>query len=525
MQQPGPPRPDPVIQSLAIRAAEDPELKALMRIVASGKATQEQLKIFQGHIDALTPQPLVPARPMVPAQGLVKPQAQARPQQMHSHPQQLHLPQHLQHQQHMQHPHPSYMVQPHPQYQPHPAPRPQQAAPKPKPFPQPPKQEITAIVFEFTDPYSQGDRFLFPKYSILEYSKNGMQVIASFMVTRKPIDDLDEYYQPLTITLESASPRNLEILQRIVKDPDTTREHMKKLMATLKRADDTFLAFRLRRDPGDAVPDRLDAPLLLPPPPPPTRARESRVRRDASTPVGAAGGGANGGDATTVQSRPRVKNVKKALPKEPTTTTAHTSTLNTGTTTSATPTAPTHNTSTLPATPPPPKPPKPPRSRKGRIADPTKSCSICRTSKTSLWRKADIDGENVTVCNACGIKWKTNAQRAAQAATVDAVGDTIVVKGIEGGVEGIVREHVAAHGVHGLGGAYGAGAGMQGGFGPPGGFGATVTTAPAAPTLAPPAAVPTPMPPPATITAVPVADAPPQTQPQAQEAPAPAPAV
>lgn len=60
--------------------------------------------------------------------------------------------------------------------------------------------------------------------------------------------------------------------------------------------------------------------------------------------------------------------------------------------------------------------PKTPRSRKGRIADPTKSCHICQTSKTSLWRKADIEGENVTVCNACGIKWKTNAQKAAQAA-------------------------------------------------------------------------------------------------------------
>jgi hypothetical protein len=194
----------------------------------------------------------------------------------------------------------------HPQYQQaHQAPRPQQVAPpKPKPFPQPPKQEITAIVFEFTDPYSQGDRFLFPKYSILEYSKNGMMVIASFMVTRKPIDDLDEYYQPLTITLESTSPRNLEILQRVVKDADTTREHMKKLMATLKRADDSFLAFRLRREPGDVVPDRLDAPLLLPPPPPPGRARESRVRRDASTPVVP-------GETREAPRGPRVKNVKK----------------------------------------------------------------------------------------------------------------------------------------------------------------------------------------------------------------------
>src|SRR5262249_16888882 len=44
---------DPVIQMLATRAAADPELKNLMKVVASSKATQEQLKLFQGHIDEL----------------------------------------------------------------------------------------------------------------------------------------------------------------------------------------------------------------------------------------------------------------------------------------------------------------------------------------------------------------------------------------------------------------------------------------------------------------------------------------
>lgn len=83
--------------------------------------------------------------------------------------------------------------------------------------------------------------------------------------------------------------------------------------------------------------------------------------------------------------------------------------------------------STVPITPTPrtPRQPKPPRSRKGRIADPTKSCSLCNTSKTSLWRKADINGENVTVCNACGIKWKTSTQRAAQVATAQATGQPL----------------------------------------------------------------------------------------------------
>lgn len=54
--QPGQPAkasPDPVIQMLATRAAADPELKALMRVVASSQASQDQLRAFQAHIDEL----------------------------------------------------------------------------------------------------------------------------------------------------------------------------------------------------------------------------------------------------------------------------------------------------------------------------------------------------------------------------------------------------------------------------------------------------------------------------------------
>ncbi|QGA19394.1 hypothetical protein EYB26_007083 [Talaromyces marneffei] len=106
--QPAKPSPDPVIQMLATRAASDPELKALMRIVASSKATQEQLRIFQGHIDELnaiirqrerqqqqyyqqnpqaprpqtapTPQNPPPAAPPAPQQDTQKP-LQQNPQQ------------------------------------------------------------------------------------------------------------------------------------------------------------------------------------------------------------------------------------------------------------------------------------------------------------------------------------------------------------------------------------------------------------------------------------------------------------
>ncbi|KIW26527.1 uncharacterized protein PV07_09614 [Cladophialophora immunda] len=42
---------DPVIQMLAARAASDPQLKELMKIVATSRASPEQLKEFQAHID------------------------------------------------------------------------------------------------------------------------------------------------------------------------------------------------------------------------------------------------------------------------------------------------------------------------------------------------------------------------------------------------------------------------------------------------------------------------------------------
>ncbi|KAF3004022.1 hypothetical protein E8E13_000067 [Curvularia kusanoi] len=54
---PGPassPAPDPVIHMLAARAGTDPELKAVMKIVAAGQAGKEQLEFFQRHINELT---------------------------------------------------------------------------------------------------------------------------------------------------------------------------------------------------------------------------------------------------------------------------------------------------------------------------------------------------------------------------------------------------------------------------------------------------------------------------------------
>lgn len=128
------------------------------------------------------------------------------------------------------------------------------------------------------------------------------------MVTRKPIDDLDEYYQPVTIILESTSPRTLDILQKVVADQETTCKHMKHLMETRKRAEDSFLVFRLRRDPNEIVPDKLEAHERIEQP---QKTREPRIKRDTSTPLQDSKSSVDHTPQPALPSRPRVKTVKK----------------------------------------------------------------------------------------------------------------------------------------------------------------------------------------------------------------------
>jgi hypothetical protein len=118
------------------------------------------------------------------------------------------------------------------------------------------KSDITAILFEFAA--GSGDRFLFPKYSILEYLPGGTQVIASFLVVRKGSDsvsgnydpDLD-YYQPVTMRLAAQTPRILEPMVKVVADPVEARKYMDDIMDNMTRAEYVHLAMRLPRDPHD----------------------------------------------------------------------------------------------------------------------------------------------------------------------------------------------------------------------------------------------------------------------------------
>jgi hypothetical protein len=229
-----------------------------------------------------------------------------QPQQMQMHP--------MQHQQmYQQHPQQQLQMR---QYQQPPPPQPIQQRPVPAPkaraYPQPAKQELCGIVFEFIDSYSQGDRFHFPRHTILEYQNRGTTVIASFIVTRTPEGSTEEFYQPVTIVLESAYPRILEQLKAVVADPDTTRAHMKGIMETKKRAGDTFLIYRLKREPGEAIPAKTYIETRMEPPP---RAREHRptIKDSSHTPARDSKSGMSTPSHGQQQSKsgPKVKHVKK----------------------------------------------------------------------------------------------------------------------------------------------------------------------------------------------------------------------
>lgn len=119
------------------------------------------------------------------------------------------------------------------------------------------RQDISAIVFEFAG--GNGDRYLFPKFSILEYvpmaqGQQGQQVIASFLIVRKgsaseyPVaDPALDYYQPVTMRLYSPTGRHLDHLARVVAPQEEVRRYMNDVMDKMTRAEYILLAMRLPR--------------------------------------------------------------------------------------------------------------------------------------------------------------------------------------------------------------------------------------------------------------------------------------
>lgn len=248
------PSPDPVIQMLATRAASDHGLKALMKVVASGKATQTELREFQNHIDDLNVEinagrgppssrdRSLPKQPpfgetstnVAPPHNLGHAPSPATASQSSPFPP-------LAPTTHVESPiYSQYALQP----------------PKAKPI-NPYKPDISAIVFDF----GTGDRFAIPRFSILEYLPGGAQVIVSFLVTRTGSEASSgnykenmSYYEPVTMQLSTQQPRTLDLLARVVAPAEEVRQYMNDVFDKMKPAEMAYLATRLpRTKEGDAM--------------------------------------------------------------------------------------------------------------------------------------------------------------------------------------------------------------------------------------------------------------------------------
>lgn len=272
---PQPQRPDPVIHMLAQRAATDHELKSVMTIVATGKASAQQLEFFQKHIDELTkiaraneeaerrrnaakaappaPPTPTPAPPSQTTNG--QPQSASPVNTRPSTPSQNHQP----------------ISQPHTQVQPQPRqPHPNQytyqhAAPKlPKPT-----LQAQYVIMEFSS--NSNDRFLFPRYSILEFLRGMTSCLVSFLVVRKinkatgeigtfshgtptPVakkgkkeEPEKEVYQPITVKFSAAESKMLTMLAQVVAPQEEVRKYMEDVMARAERAKEGVLVMRLPR--------------------------------------------------------------------------------------------------------------------------------------------------------------------------------------------------------------------------------------------------------------------------------------
>ncbi len=269
--------PDPVIHMLAQRAGHDPELKAIMKIVAAGDANPQQLQFFQRHIDELTAvlhSRTGPAQKPTPAQ---RPHANNAP--VSAYPG---APSHA----------PGHFTPPVGGRQMHPY-QVQSQAPMPLKAKSPmaaPRADYSSLVFEFVA--GSADRFLFPKYSILEFLPGNRQVLASFLIVRKGdrreagnYDPNREYYQPVTVRLSTDDPKVLAPLTRVVASPEEARKHMDEIMDRATRADEVHLALRLPKRSENAEGDDEDkgagsrerSPST--PPAPPVREKRKYTRR------------------------------------------------------------------------------------------------------------------------------------------------------------------------------------------------------------------------------------------------------
>lgn len=253
--------PDPVISMLASRASSDPELKGLMKEVATGSATPEQLTVFQRHIDELT---AVIQKKKVAEEEAAAAEAKAAAQQQLSDaiqydgnndikPPPPHQPEaSIQPQTATQNPQPQrpYSYQTQQQAQ-----RPPSAYPQPVTYAPPaPPHGPNPVLIQFFGPNASDDRFLFPRHSILE-TLSPQHTLVSFITTRKGSAAADstglnsetEYWQPITMMVEVPYGREeiMNLVRKWVAPVAEVQEHMRGVMGRCERAPEAHLALRL----------------------------------------------------------------------------------------------------------------------------------------------------------------------------------------------------------------------------------------------------------------------------------------
>lgn len=222
-----PPRSDPLVVLLVKTALEDQRTKDMIKRIADGRpgfndATTLKETLDRLHRDAkITPKasPAPLARPAAPnGTPAIQPNGQAK------------APQTLLH---------NSGGSPNPQ------------ALRAKGLPPGPKHDISAVVLDF----GSGDRYRFPKFSILEYlpTTSGQQVVASFLLVHRGSSSqwgnpLEDYYQPVTIRLYTPTGRHLENLARAVATQDEVNRYMNEVMKHMTRAEYVLLAMRLPRE-------------------------------------------------------------------------------------------------------------------------------------------------------------------------------------------------------------------------------------------------------------------------------------
>ena len=277
--------PDPVIQMLAARAASDSRLKELMQVVAVSKATPEQLKEFQAHIDefnqvirrqeaeriakveerSVNRAPSTPAGPpQLDGSTKLKPEVKPvtpKPPTPVQVPNPLAPPSVL----------PTAPAPTHTPAQPvslpgvmHTFPPRPMAGYMARPPPPPPRPEalIKHIVLEITSIPSATqsactDRWLFPANAVLEIHPSGFEMLCSFLVERKGSGDLadKEFYQPMTMTIKVPQHKTIATIAQAAKPLPTVQAYMKDVMEKKERAPVEYLVHQLPREkaPGEAM--------------------------------------------------------------------------------------------------------------------------------------------------------------------------------------------------------------------------------------------------------------------------------